>query len=1760
MVKHMHTKLDQYLHTLSALVAALLHNIVAKLDSKSDEFSRDDTRQYVMVRGLCFRCATELLSQFPEHDFGLWAADFLPALMNDALRLPSVMKGAQQPSALLLCLKAVCDRTELVPIVHQHTPQILPIVLQCLSQRVSAGKNVVACALGVLEGALRHDETTSRKSERVLMGLLPDVLAQFCELFERGENDMTKGGRAAYERAREREGHLQFLVRASRFCADLDVEKVSESATLLANLLLQHIHPRARPRDTTAQHVLGIFEELVPLTRSPETYVLPLAQLFGPRGFKSQAPRRALCSSFRVVASSDSMVGQGWDSLAKTLDDMNAFIAGQIEEKADMGTRLDAIDRLNDGEMERIVLGVMPSQLRMQLSPLVQQLFHYLHDDELALRNNGAHVLEKMLEQFGGAISQRDAQKSEAKKSQQKKAKINDKDQRSLELSALMCDLVVPAIHFGIKSHSATTRRSFVSLLATTIRLFPGMKSFHGDLACLCDVHDPESDFFNNIVHLQLHRRRRALARLRKLCEAAARGETKMTLAQSSVVHILIPLVQHFIYELQKTTEQTTQDEAVQTFGALAAHLSWKPYSRSLLTMIKQIPRHPEQERSLVKAVCAMIDSFPLRITDADEEESQGGEEGSEGTPSMDTIADQQLPTEHDVADTDDKKSQGQSESEHESDSEGESENESESESEDESAAEAQRAKSTLAKKVVPMLRRFMVQSKRLNDGTWRNTIRPHVALATVKCLQLLGCNMLRSELPQLLKRVCDSLRSRDEQQRSSGHDAMVMMAAELGAQHLFKVLVALQNGLLAGYQVHVLSHTLHSILLRLSDVNDAKTDSADSNKATQHTEVKANAAFESGLQECLPPILGILMEDVFGESGAQKQEEQFKKKAKIKTIQFLPNKSFYMILEPVLQHLSQGSDGKGVGKAQEVLRRVAVGLLHNRSVDIETLLIYIHTLIKHHIGIGRNKGEGDSKTGETRHNSRNAVVPWILSDPSSRSSQSMRALDASLRQFQGMVQMAGVVQNVSTSNAAMGKTIKAASTIGSHSAILDSTMLHFALQLLHARLKRKVISDKDSAHLRMMEPFVPLLVAMMRRTKVARVQLLVLQCVQHTLHWPLPSWDSQLKALTTRVFDLLKPDSAASPELVQGAIKLLAAMLQRCEQLDLAMPQVRLLLSRIAVEIDGHGGGAGTAQNASFALLKAVVQRRFVVPEVYDLMDIVGRLLVTSDRAVVQQHCSGLFWRFLLEYPLSDRRVDRQLQYLLRNMNFEYEGGRRAVIGCLQSVVEKFPVAVLESRAQLLFMRLSLQLVQDEAADCRQAAARALRTILKRVAVGTVHESVGIVTEWLNSDETEVFRTGVQVAGQIVEARPDTLKRWVPAFVSAVRTGLEHAAVDDDAWDEAEEVTGEQDTGSRWQPVYYSLLLLEKLMSNASSTVCTLLDGAVGAGAQENENQRAASSILPALSELCLLHEHFWVRIASSRIIGVYFAQHSPNITTDHERRKQRSTFLAGTQALSALAKRFCLQLQSKFLDDGFAEQVVKNLLFVTRVMHHDAMASARGDDVDGDEDDNEHVVVAGRGAVEGSNEDDDDSEELDAEVEESEAARVLIEHDPLRWLFRRMSKLATAKGRTDRDCQRCAVFKWFAAVATQCDKRLTLRFLTAMLEPLQRATTYENEREHVKDLAQEVISLLEHRVTELAGATAFGNAYAAVQQQAATKRAARKRERALEAVMDPGAAATRKRRKHQASAERRKRKVEHFRMLKGSGGPATGHKRRAC
>ena len=55
-----------------------------------------------------------------------------------------------------------------------------------------------------------------------------------------------------------------------------------------------------------------------------------------------------------------------------------------------------------------------------------------------------------------------------------------------------------------------------VILLRGLVVAFPGQ---YADLALLVD-QDTELDFFNNVAHLQLHRRQRALQRLTKVSSA----------------------------------------------------------------------------------------------------------------------------------------------------------------------------------------------------------------------------------------------------------------------------------------------------------------------------------------------------------------------------------------------------------------------------------------------------------------------------------------------------------------------------------------------------------------------------------------------------------------------------------------------------------------------------------------------------------------------------------------------------------------------------------------------------------------------------------------------------------------------------------------------------------------------------------------------------------------------------------------------------------------------------------------------------------------------------------------------------------------------------------------------------------------------------------------------------------------------------------------------------------------------------------------
>ena len=149
-------------------------------------------------------------------------------------------------------------------------------------------------------------------------------------------------------------------------------------------------------------------------------------------------------------------------------------------------------------------------------------------------------------------------------------------------------------------------------------------------------------------------------------------------------------------------------------------------------------------------------------------------------------------------------------------------------------------------------------------------------------------------------------------------------------------------------------------------------------------------------------------------------------------------------------------------------------------------------------------------------------------------------------------------------------------------------------------------------------------------------------------------------------------------------------------------------LLHLVSSDLD-----APESQGSIFALLRAIVSRAFVVPEIYDVMDRIAELLVTSHDAQVREVCRSLYLAFLLDYPQGHGRLKNQLEFLAKHLAYESEGGRRSVLELVGAILAKFSPEVVAQYAQLFFVALVMQLANEESTACRKQAADVLGTCL---------------------------------------------------------------------------------------------------------------------------------------------------------------------------------------------------------------------------------------------------------------------------------------------------------------------------------------------------------------------------------------------------------------------------------------------------------------
>ena len=99
----------------------------------------------------------------------------------------------------------------------------------------------------------------------------------------------------------------------------------------------------------------------------------------------------------------------------------------------------------------------------------------------------------------------------------------------------------------------------------------------------------------------------------------------------------------------------------------------------------------------------------------------------------------------------------------------------------------------------------------------------------------------------------------------------------------------------------------------------------------------------------------------------------------------------------------------------------------------------------------------------------------------------------------------------------------------------------------------------------------------------------------------------------------------------------------------------------------------------------------------------------------------------------MSSRRLNRHITFLLSNLDYVFDTGRKSVLEALHLVVDRFPRSVLEKYADAIFLQLVARLIGDEDSSCREMVATLIRALISRSKRVDVFSTMA--TDWIKNE-----------------------------------------------------------------------------------------------------------------------------------------------------------------------------------------------------------------------------------------------------------------------------------------------------------------------------------------------------------------------------------------------------------------------------------------
>ena len=913
--------------------------------------------------------------------------------------LPHSISSSKHPPAILKLINALVQYENTEHIISSNS-----LLIQSTIKCIAAHNNEVEVSKMIIDTV---NILIDRNESRCIFSHAQLIIKSFCRRFlgdlysSTDENSLIqmKLSELKIVPSGSVKGELKLLCRIAeaifgREEVFIDNLSISNLSTMLLGMLRTYTtSKKVRIEEEWVINIIKIYQSLLWRMVDIKQHIPFVSRLFGPTVHSLSllnlaSVRLALVNLYMEMSKHNSTTNM-LELSARSLHDLTSIDSTQLDSR-DFDKVMPILQSLSstteaEGTVSwNLLLGPSFCKDDIRSSTLVTailfELIRCMYDSELVIRTGALASLKNFINQS-------------ADWSGVTKADFGTVNLGWLEI---IHSIIIPAIKVGIKQGTDSVKKGFMSLLAQIV-IALGQSSviqadsslrkvYYSDLVPFLH-EDPEQNVFDNLNHIQLHRRIRALHKIRSILKPNSIGEGLFDMISinedansacpfsiNTLVNIFLPLAYHSLVsdEFLKKDHLPYIQECSSFIGGVAMHLPWSHYFNLIKNILRQLEKNKiDKEKILLTTLCHVLDSFHFDISKNKQEASEDSSQ-----PLISPLAGDEL----DKVDDDVEEEIKLIEKNTQSDLLPQVPNATLSE---DSIAYV------VMNSIMPWVKVFLLKHVKDHKGNNNKVVRTAVAVALTKLVKRLqepfvSAENKRSLFTSLVIAVVDTLKSRDTSTRDKARESLSKMAFTMGLSSLEPILYELKHALNDGYQRHIRNYTMRSLLSIVMEKYEAPSKFVEfpslpilestNNESDDDVTLDRIIASRPHFDRCIPMILESVVDDLVGGTKEDREvdgalrtvirEAKGSKSNDIlevtaRSLLFRPTYAFkslddptkvssiHALTTPLLVALSNCDNTTNIGRISEGLSRVAMGIANNKSVSAQELLLYIHATLE---------------------------------------------------------------------------------------------------------------------------------------------------------------------------------------------------------------------------------------------------------------------------------------------------------------------------------------------------------------------------------------------------------------------------------------------------------------------------------------------------------------------------------------------------------------------------------------------------------------------------------------------------------------------------------------------------------------------------------------------------------------------------------------------------------------------------------------------